>query len=218
MTALHLMWGQPELPTSSASHCSEYERLLPLCMIEEASGSNSASNEACGPSAAPTATTAAKAVVGAAARAPWNPSTPAERAAHAHAMGYCTPCRFIVKDGYCQRGSDCRFCHETHNTPPSRPRPNKGMRVRCKRLANSTNISALLSGGARAAEVVQDQPQRSQVSTRERYLMEIMRATVRHQVEQGNAPEAEALAVFATGTMALDAATNNEVVEEQFSL
>eukprot|EP00811_Abedinium_folium_P005389 NODE_14965_length_1075_cov_11.140295.p1 GENE.NODE_14965_length_1075_cov_11.140295~~NODE_14965_length_1075_cov_11.140295.p1 ORF type:complete len:217 (+),score=10.79 NODE_14965_length_1075_cov_11.140295:212-862(+) len=210
----HQLWGQPELSASSKSQCSEYERLLALGMIEPSSGSASASNEACGPSAAPTATTAAKA----AAPAPWNPSTPAERAAHAHAHGYCTPCRFIAKDAHCHRGNDCRFCHEPHTTQTSRPRPNKGMRVRCKRMVNSSDISTLLSSGARPAEFVQDQPKGSQASTRDRYLMEIMRATVRQQVEQGNAPEAEALAVFATGTMASDAAANNEWVEGQFSL
>lgn len=51
-----------------------------------------------------------------------------------HDAGECRPCKYMVRDGNCDAGEACEFCHAWHD--PARPRSN---RHPCKRQRDSYN-------------------------------------------------------------------------------
>lgn len=50
-----------------------------------------------------------------------------------HSKGKCRPCSYVGRQIGCMNGESCEFCHMYH---PSRNRPRKAKRNRCKRLVS----------------------------------------------------------------------------------
>eukprot|EP00811_Abedinium_folium_P003386 NODE_13112_length_1184_cov_5.610218.p1 GENE.NODE_13112_length_1184_cov_5.610218~~NODE_13112_length_1184_cov_5.610218.p1 ORF type:complete len:222 (-),score=23.78 NODE_13112_length_1184_cov_5.610218:263-928(-) len=201
----HFVWGAPEIPTSQVS---EYEGLLARGLITRLPASESNEGQL------PLKIALADGVA-AAAESPDGDAASllalAACRAHAHAMGYCSPCRFITKNLSCWHGSACHFCHEAHSAVGMRPRPNKVMRRHYKRLAHSANIAALFSDDVpRATELMAAPPEGCHESAREQYLRGIMRATIRRQLVEGNIPGAGPFAATAVTAAATDTKSPDE--------